>query len=121
MNSPTKTNSSASASTIALHTWREKGLLGFYPGGSAIAARQASNWASRVGFTEGARGLVATVVHGKGHHRLSVREEAAAGIIGGVLSCWLEETRPSGASRAPSPLLQRYAHQSYHEDLYQAA
>ena len=35
--------------------WREEGLAGFYPGGSAIAARQASNWASRVGFTEAVR------------------------------------------------------------------
>jgi hypothetical protein len=75
-------------SSVAHQTWSTKGIAGFYPGGSAIAARQASNWASRVGFTEGARGLVATAMHGKNHHGLSVRDEAAAGIIGGVLSCW---------------------------------
>merc|ERR550537_853562 len=33
-------------------TWKEKGIKGFYPGGTAIAARQATNWASRQGFTE---------------------------------------------------------------------
>ena len=28
------------------------GIAGFYPGGIAIAFRQATNWASRQGFTE---------------------------------------------------------------------
>ena len=36
-------------------TWREKGIVGFYPGGVAIAFRQASNWASRQGFTDAVR------------------------------------------------------------------
>jgi hypothetical protein len=31
------------------------GVKGFYPGGTAIAFRQATNWASRQGFTEGVR------------------------------------------------------------------
>merc|ERR1719408_1006505 len=38
-------------------TWAEKGIKGFYPGGTAIAFRQASNWASRQGLTEWARGM----------------------------------------------------------------
>lgn len=33
-------------------TWAAKGIKGFYPGGTAIAFRQATNWASRQGFTE---------------------------------------------------------------------
>jgi hypothetical protein len=33
-------------------TWAAQGIKGFYPGGTAIAFRQATNWASRQGFTE---------------------------------------------------------------------
>ena len=77
-----------SVTATILKTWSERGLSGFYPGGSAIAARQASNWASRVGFTEAVRSRISSVVHGQPKKRLSMAEEAAAGIIGGVLSCW---------------------------------
>lgn len=35
--------------SIASETWNSKGLKGFYPGGTAIAFRQATNWASRQG------------------------------------------------------------------------
>jgi hypothetical protein len=34
---------------------RRQGFLGFYPGGTAIAFRQATNWASRQGFTDAVR------------------------------------------------------------------
>lgn len=86
-------DASATVTSIAWKTWREKGLRGFYPGGSAIAARQASNWASRVGFTEAVRVQLSALLHGRpasgrAAKRLSVPEEAVAGIIGGVLSCW---------------------------------
>ena len=81
-------NKHDSASSVMRRTWTEKGLRGFYPGGSAIAARQASNWASRVGFTEAVRSRIASVVHGDPRHRLSISEECWAGILGGVLSCW---------------------------------
>ena len=81
-------HSTVSVSDFVAATWRAKGLRGFYPGCSAIAARQASNWASRVGFTEAVRARIAAFFHGDPQCRLSMREEAAAGIIGGVLSCW---------------------------------
>lgn len=82
-------DASASVSGVAAKTWRERGLGGFYPGGSAIAARQASNWASRVGFTEAVRDAIAPPPPGgAARRRLSVPEEAAAGVAGGVLSCW---------------------------------
>ena len=77
-----------SVATVMRDTWRQKGLLGFYPGGSAIAARQASNWASRQGFTEAVRSRIALFAHGDQKARLSVREEALAGVVGGALSCW---------------------------------
>jgi len=82
-----KDDSTTVAGTIR-KTWAERGVRGFYPGGSAIAARQASNWASRVGFTEVIRQRIATLVYGDPRARLSMREEALAGIFGGVLSCW---------------------------------
>merc|ERR1719453_691097 len=49
---------------IASKTWAEKGVKGFYPGGTAIAARQASNWASRQGFTEIIRTRMKLARHG---------------------------------------------------------
>ena len=41
-----------SVGSIISSTWKNKGIKGFYPGGSAIAMRQATNWASRQGFTD---------------------------------------------------------------------
>jgi hypothetical protein len=38
---------SVSTTQLIAKTWAEKGLKGFYPGGTALAFRQASNWASR--------------------------------------------------------------------------
>ncbi|KAL1526485.1 hypothetical protein AB1Y20_015195 [Prymnesium parvum] len=75
-------------SSIMAKTWSEKGFFGFYQGGSAIALRQASNWASRQGFTEAARSRIAQAAHGDARAKLSTREEVAAGVLGGALSCW---------------------------------
>ena len=38
--------------TRVRETYARGGVAGFYPGGTAIAFRQATNWASRQGFTE---------------------------------------------------------------------
>jgi hypothetical protein len=64
-------------------TWAAKGLKGFYPGASAIAARQASNWAMRQGFTEFVRDKVKGVL---GVEKLSVPQEALCGAIGGTMA-----------------------------------
>lgn len=72
----------------ASKTWAEKGLVGFYPGGSAIAFRQATNWASRAGFTEAARGRMRKAIYGDEKAKLSLTQEAMCGCIGGMLSCW---------------------------------
>merc|ERR1712096_6047 len=66
----------------------EKGIKGFYPGGVALAFRQASNWASRQGFTEFFRTRVAMWRHGDAGAKLSKWEEAGSGILGGACSCW---------------------------------
>jgi len=69
-------------------TWGEKGIKGFYPGGSAIAMRQATNWASRQGFTEFFRSKMAVLRHDDPKAKLSVGEEAACGVLGGATATW---------------------------------
>lgn len=94
-----------SLSSSIARTWRAHGLVGFYPGGVAIAWRQATNWASRQGFTDFARSLIARYKHGDAGAKLSVGEEVAAGIIGGGVSCWnhpFEVARIEAQSRAVS-------------------
>lgn len=73
---------------IAKETWSAKGLKGFYPGGTAIAFRQASNWASRQGFTDAIRVQMKKSKYGDVNAKLSKGEEAACGMMGGALACW---------------------------------
>ena len=73
----------------AAEVWHSKGIKGFYPGGTAIAFRQATNWASRQGFTEAVRERFKVLFHdGDTKAKLTVAEEAWSGIIGGALACW---------------------------------
>jgi len=69
--------------------WAKDGIKGFYPGGVAIAFRQATNWASRQGFTDATRQFFKKVFYKDDPKaKLTVPEEALAGIIGGTLACW---------------------------------
>lgn len=70
--------------TIVKDTYRKNGVKGFYPGGSAIAFRQATNWASRQGITEWVRGKVRS----RKGDQLTKGEEAMCGVVGGALSSW---------------------------------
>ncbi len=90
-------------------------MKGFYPGGTAIAFRQATNWASRQGFTEAVRERCAhaqrmcvitlasvlmlllhacfrrrfkVLFHGDAKAKLTKAEEVSAGVVGGTLACW---------------------------------
>jgi hypothetical protein len=79
-------------------------VQGFYPGGTAIAFRQATNWASRQGFTEAVRERMKVWRYGDSKAKLSVSEEALSGIVvvqkdpktvaltsghpTGTLACW---------------------------------
>eukprot|EP00730_Choanoeca_flexa_P011231 TRINITY_DN24116_c0_g1_i1.p1 TRINITY_DN24116_c0_g1~~TRINITY_DN24116_c0_g1_i1.p1 ORF type:complete len:407 (+),score=86.14 TRINITY_DN24116_c0_g1_i1:159-1379(+) len=70
-------------------TWAAKGLKGFYPGGTAIAFRQATNWASRQGFTDAVREVIKRANYeNPATARLTVPQEVLAGVIGGTLACW---------------------------------
>jgi hypothetical protein len=57
---------------------------GFYPGGTAIAIRQMTNWASRQGFTEAVRDQFKLRLHGDKKARLTKAQEVASGILGGA-------------------------------------
>ena len=59
-------------------------LQGFYPGGTAIAFRQMTNWASRQGFTEAVRGQFKLRLHGSKSAKLTKTEEVGSGILGGT-------------------------------------
>lgn len=94
-----------------VEVWKSNGIKGFYPGGSAIAFRQATNWASRQGLTEFIRNKLILYNHTSylntknsktnntndmekinydkdERFKLSVSQEALSGIIGGALSTW---------------------------------
>ena len=61
-------------------------VQGFYPGGTAIAFRQMTNWASRQGFTEAVRDQFKLRLHGSKSAKLSKTEEVGSGILGGAAS-----------------------------------
>ncbi|KAL7541334.1 hypothetical protein ACHAXR_010823 [Thalassiosira sp. AJA248-18] len=64
---------------VAQKVIQERGIRGLYRGSPAVAARQASNWASRQGFTEFVRPRIPIA---------GVAGELIAGCIGGTLSAW---------------------------------
>lgn len=69
-------------------TYKRGGVAGFYPGGTAIAFRQATNWASRQGFTEFVRVRFKVAFHGDKDATLTKGQEIGAGIVGGTMACW---------------------------------
>jgi hypothetical protein len=72
-------------------TYARAGVKGFYPGGTAIAFRQATNWASRQGFTEIVRERAKAVwypdVDSK-EVKMTKGQEVICGVIGGTMACW---------------------------------
>lgn len=68
-----------SAFRVAQDVVRERGVFGLYRGAPAVAYRQATNWASRQGFTEWIRPRIP--IQG-------VAGELLSGCLGGVLSAW---------------------------------
>jgi len=60
---------------------QEKGIKGMYVGSGPMVIRQATNWASRSGFTEIARNVLHLSKYG-------ILGEIGSGVIGGIGSCW---------------------------------
>ena len=69
------------ALTATKRVLQEKGFWGLYAGNGPMVLRQASNWASRAGFTEIARTTL-------GMSKMGIWGEIGSGAIGGVGSCW---------------------------------
>ena len=79
---------SVSVFTRVKQTYARGGVAGFYPGGTAIAFRQATNWASRQGFTEFVRARFKVAFHGNKDATLTKAQEIGAGVVGGTMACW---------------------------------
>ncbi|SIO73424.1 Mitochondrial DNA replication protein YHM2 [Babesia microti strain RI] len=62
-----------------------RGFTGLYIGYWAVVTRQATNWASRQGFTEYFRSKFRNANNGS---PLEYKQEIASGIMGGALSAW---------------------------------
>mmetsp|Transcript_6916 Transcript_6916/g.16961 ORF Transcript_6916/g.16961 Transcript_6916/m.16961 type:complete len:125 (+) Transcript_6916:1-375(+) len=73
---------SSNESTLqrASRVYKANGLAGFYPGGTAIAFRQATNWASRQGFTEAVRTKFKVLFHDDPNAKLTTGQNVLAGI-----------------------------------------
>jgi Mitochondrial carrier protein len=69
------------AITVTKRILKEKGIVGMYYGVTPMMIRQATNWASRAGFTEVCRTTLKMGQYG-------VLGELASGAIGGIGSCW---------------------------------
>jgi hypothetical protein len=72
-------NGDVSALEVVQRIIKDKGVVGLYRGAPAVAMRQATNWASRQGFTEFVRPRIPIA---------GVGGELIAGCIGGTLSAW---------------------------------
>ena len=69
------------AITVTSRIVKNKGIGGMFSGGTPMALRQASNWASRAGLTELARTSL-------GLSQMGLVGEIGSGILGGLGSCW---------------------------------
>jgi hypothetical protein len=69
------------AITVMKRIIEENGIVGMYYGWNPMCARQASNWATRAGFTEIARTTLKLSNYG-------LVGEIGSGVIGGLASCW---------------------------------
>lgn len=84
------------AFTVARRIIKKEGIKGLFYGGGPMCIRQASNWASRAGFTEICRTNLRMSQYG-------VWGEIGSGVIGGVGSCW--NTRKAFVSMVASIFL----------------
>lgn len=67
---------------------RTQGIRGVNKGVNAVALRQMTGWASRMGIYRFAEGQIRWIKGRAPHERLGVLEKIAASTIGGACSCW---------------------------------
>jgi len=88
--------------STARKAWSERGIAGFYPGATAVAFRQGTTWASRMGFDALIRPRMALFFHGEPHAKLTTAQSVLCGIMAGIFSCWnhpFEVARVEGQAR----------------------
>ncbi|RGP63189.1 mitochondrial dna replication [Fusarium sporotrichioides] len=73
---------------VFLDILRKEGIRGVNRGVNAVALRQISGWASRIGIARFAEGQIRTLKSKPADAKLSVWEKMAASTVGGALSCW---------------------------------
>jgi Mitochondrial carrier protein len=81
LNSQHKSGKKETAVGVVRRVIAEKGIGGMFAGSRPMCYRQATNWASRSGFTEIARSALGLSQYG-------LIGELLSGAIGGVGSCW---------------------------------
>lgn len=67
---------------------RTQGIRGVNKGVNAVAMRQVTGWASRMGISRFAEGQIRTLRKRRPEEKLSFSEKVTASTIGGTLSCW---------------------------------
>jgi hypothetical protein len=67
---------------------RTEGIRGVNKGVNAVALRQISGWASRIGISRFAEGQIKTLKGKSVSEKLTFGEKIGASAIGGALSCW---------------------------------
>ncbi|KAM0754004.1 mitochondrial carrier [Meredithblackwellia eburnea MCA 4105] len=85
----------------------EEGIRGVNKGVNAVAARQVTGWASRMGISRFIEGLIKKATGKGSNEKLSAFETILASCGGGALSCWnqpFEVLRVEMQSTLPSPL-----------------
>ena len=70
------------------HILRTKGIRGVNKGVNAVALRQITGWASRIGISRFAEGQIRSIRGKSPGQKLGMGEKIAASTIGGALSCW---------------------------------
>ncbi|KAL6922515.1 hypothetical protein FSST1_006541 [Fusarium sambucinum] len=73
---------------VFLGILRKEGIRGVNRGVNAVALRQISGWASRIGIARFAEGQIRTIQSKPADAKLSIWEKMAASTVGGALSCW---------------------------------
>ena len=88
--------------TVTSQLLRDRGVGGLYAGAGPMCWRQATNWASRAGFTEVARTAW-------GWSKWGVAGELTSGVVGGLVSCWntrILAQRDSSMGKTPKPIVE---------------
>lgn len=66
----------------------QEGLGGLYKGVNAVALRQMTTWASRIGITRLNESIIRRTTGKKENSPLSASQKVFSSCVGGAISCW---------------------------------